>query len=44
MNRPLIDAFLMVAGNPSPDAVIADPELNRLFLENRSALGLSASP
>ncbi|HEV3079695.1 MAG TPA: GIY-YIG nuclease family protein [Gemmataceae bacterium] len=44
MNRPLIEAFLAIPGTPSPDAVVADPELNRLFLQNCSSLGLSESP
>jgi hypothetical protein len=44
MNRPLIEAFLTVPGTPSPDTVIADPELNRLFLQNCSSLGLSEPP
>jgi hypothetical protein len=44
MNRPLIEAFLAIPGTPSPDAVVADPELNRLFLQNCSSLGLSEPP
>jgi site-specific DNA-methyltransferase (adenine-specific) len=41
MILPVIQAFLAIPGNPSPDAVIADPSLNRVFLENCLALKLS---
>jgi site-specific DNA-methyltransferase (adenine-specific) len=44
MNRPLIEAFLAIPGTPSPDAVVADAGLNRLFLQNCSSLGLSDPP
>src|SRR5229473_3307968 len=32
MKQDIIDAFLEVRGEHSPDAVIADPDLNRRFL------------
>jgi predicted GIY-YIG superfamily endonuclease len=41
MKSPLIEAFLAIPGDPSPDAVIADPELNALFLQKCSSLGLT---
>jgi predicted GIY-YIG superfamily endonuclease len=41
MNSPLIEAFLAIPETPSADAVVADPALNRLFLQNCLSLGLS---
>jgi site-specific DNA-methyltransferase (adenine-specific) len=43
MKSPLIQAFLEIPGSPSPDAVIADPDLNKLFLQNCASMGLSES-
>src|ERR1700730_7730913 len=41
MNSSLIEAFLAIPGAPSADAVVADPDLNQLFLQNCLSMGLS---
>jgi hypothetical protein len=44
MKSPLIEAFLAIPASPSPDAVVADPDLNKLFLQNCSSMGLHDPP
>jgi hypothetical protein len=44
MRTTVREAFLAVRGERSPDAVIADPELNQLFLRECQERGLSDPP